>query len=122
MDESGAAAISASASSRRAFWHPVARSVDIAPGDVARARLLGRDLAVFRSADGVVSVLDDLCAHRGARLSAGTVDADCLRCPYHSWSYADDGRCVEIPQLAPEHAMPRDARGRRVPRSRSTPD
>ena len=47
------------------FWHPVARSVDVAPGRVVGARLLDRDLAVFRSADGVVSVLDD-----GARTAA----------------------------------------------------
>ena len=58
----------------------------------------------------MVSVLDDLCAHRGARLSAGTVDGECLRCPYHSWAYADDGRCTHIPQLAADRVIPRDAR------------
>jgi phenylpropionate dioxygenase-like ring-hydroxylating dioxygenase large terminal subunit len=92
------------------FWHPVARSVDVVPGAVVGARLLTRDLAVFRAGDGRVSVLDDLCAHRGARLSAGAVDRECLRCPYHSWSYAADGQCVDIPQLAPEHAIPGHAR------------
>jgi phenylpropionate dioxygenase-like ring-hydroxylating dioxygenase large terminal subunit len=92
------------------FWHPVARSVDVVPGSVVAARLLDRDLAVFRASDGVVSVLDDLCAHRGARLSAGTVDRHCLRCPYHAWAYADDGRCTDIPQLPPDRAIPRDAR------------
>jgi len=92
------------------FWHPVARSVDVTPGAVVGATLLGRDLAVFRTADGAVGVLDDLCAHRGARLSAGSVDVDCLRCPYHSWSYARDGQCTEIPQLAPDHAIPAQAR------------
>jgi phenylpropionate dioxygenase-like ring-hydroxylating dioxygenase large terminal subunit len=92
------------------FWHPVARSVDIEPGAVAPARLLDRELAVYRAFDGVVSVLDDLCAHRGARLSAGTVDRECLRCPYHSWAYADDGRCTHIPQLEADRSIPRDAR------------
>jgi phenylpropionate dioxygenase-like ring-hydroxylating dioxygenase large terminal subunit len=92
------------------FWHPIARSLDLAPGRVARATLLGRDLAVYRTATGRVAVLDDLCAHRGARLSAGAVDDECVRCPYHAWSYAGDGHCVEIPQLPADHAVPRNAR------------
>ena len=92
------------------FWHPVARSVDVVPGEVVAARLLGRDLAVFRAADGRVSVLDDLCTHRGARLSAGTVDDTCLRCPYHAWSYSAHGQCVDIPQLPADQSIPRQAR------------
>ncbi len=92
------------------FWHPVARSIDVVPGAVMPVRLLGRDLAVFRAGDGTVSVLDDLCAHRGARLSAGAVDRDCLRCPYHSWAYARDGQCVDIPQLGADHTIPAQAR------------
>ena len=55
-------------------------------------------------------MLDDLCAYRGARLIAGTVDGECLRCPYHSCAYADDGRCTHIPQLAADRVIPRDAR------------
>jgi phenylpropionate dioxygenase-like ring-hydroxylating dioxygenase large terminal subunit len=92
------------------FWHPVARSVDLAPGAVVGARLLGRDLVVFRAAGGEISVLDDLCAHRGARLSSGTVDDSCVRCPYHSWAYAGDGRCVDIPQLPADLPVPSPAR------------
>jgi vanillate O-demethylase monooxygenase subunit len=92
------------------FWHPIARSIDVVPGAVVPARLLDRDLAVFRAGDGTVSVLDDLCAHRGARLSAGAVDSDCLRCPYHAWAYRGDGKCVDIPQLAADHAIPALAR------------
>jgi vanillate O-demethylase monooxygenase subunit len=92
------------------FWHPVARSIDVRPGAVVGARVLDRDLAVFRADDGSVGVLDDLCAHRGARLSAGSVDDACLRCPYHAWSYDRNGRCTDIPQLAPEHPIPGHAR------------
>ena len=75
---------------------------------------------MFRAADGTVSVLDDLCAHRGARLSAGAVDDDCVRCPYHSWSYAGDGRCVDIPQLAPGPRDPARRRGSTRSGCRST--
>ncbi len=73
------------------FWHPVARSVDVPTGVVSAARLLGRDLAVFRAADGSVAVVDDLCAHRGARLSVGEVDGGCVRRPRPTWPVADAG-------------------------------
>jgi vanillate O-demethylase monooxygenase subunit len=92
------------------FWHPIARSADLAPGTVAAARLLDRELAVYRDAAGEAHVLDSRCAHRGARLSAGTVDGSCLRCPYHAWAYAADGCCVDIPQLSSQRSIPAAAR------------
>jgi vanillate O-demethylase monooxygenase subunit len=92
------------------FWHPVARAVDVAPGQVVAATLLDRDLALWRDHDGVVHVVDDLCSHRGARLSAGAVAASgCLRCPYHAWSFDGAGTCTDIPQLAPTTPIPRQA-------------
>jgi len=92
------------------FWHPVARSSDVRPGAVTSARLLERDLAVYRDASGDAHVLDSRCAHRGARLSDGRVDGACLRCPYHAWAYAADGRCVDIPQLDAQRSIPTAAR------------
>jgi vanillate O-demethylase monooxygenase subunit len=84
----------------RPFWHPVARSADVDPGQVVPVTLLGEQLVLWRTADGSLSLLDDLCSHRGVRLSMGTVTADdCLRCPYHAWEYSAEGRCTRIPQL-----------------------
>jgi vanillate O-demethylase monooxygenase subunit len=31
-------------------------------------------------------------------------------CPYHGWTYAADGQCVDIPQLEPGRAIPREAK------------
>lgn len=77
-------------------WHVVARAADLKPGDVTKARLLGRDLVVWRNADGVHAWFD-LCIHRGARLSGGRVEHQCLVCPYHGWEYNSEGACVRIP-------------------------
>ena len=41
-------------------------------------------------------------AQEGADLRLGGVEADGLRCAYHGWQYAPDGRCVAMPN------MPRD--------------
>jgi vanillate O-demethylase monooxygenase subunit len=81
------------------FWHPVARTIDLAVGGVLPVTLLERDLVLWRSADGTVGLVDDLCSHRGTRLSEGWVsDAGCITCPYHAWEYAPSGRCTRIPQ------------------------
>lgn len=77
-------------------WHVVARVSDFAPGTVASARLLGVDLVVWRAGDAF-QVWDDLCIHRGAKLSGGRVTDGCLMCPYHGWTYGPSGECVRIP-------------------------
>jgi len=77
-------------------WFAVARSCELVPGKPLAARLLGLDVVLWRSAEGV-HAWQDLCIHRGAKLSLGTVKNDCLVCPYHAWEYAASGQCVLIP-------------------------
>ncbi len=92
------------------FWHPVARSVDVAPGSVVLATLLGRELAVWRDDQRAVHVVDNRCSHRGTSLAQGKVTPNgCVRCPYHGWHFDGQGRCVLIPQLAPGLPVPRQA-------------
>lgn len=74
-----------------------------------RFTLLGDDLVAFRTKRGV-SVLLDLCIHRGVALSLGFIEDGILRCGYHGWAYDDTGRCVDIPSLAKGSAIPAKAR------------
>jgi phenylpropionate dioxygenase-like ring-hydroxylating dioxygenase large terminal subunit len=80
-------------------WFPVARSMDVAAvGDIRPARLLGRDLTVYRTGAGL-TVSQGHCPHRGAALWRGRLVDDHLECPYHGWRYGADGDCVAIPSL-----------------------
>lgn len=84
----------------RRFWHVIARSGDVVPGGLVPITLLDEQLVVGRTIVGELFLLDDLCAHRGVRLSMGDLlPSGCVRCPYHGWQYATDGRCTSIPQL-----------------------
>lgn len=84
----------------RPYWHPVARSDDVPAGTVVPVQLLGEELALWRGPDGHLGLVEDLCAHRGTRLSAGSVsEAGCVVCPYHAWEYEASGACTRIPQL-----------------------
>ena len=78
--------------------HPVASCSDLAPHHVARARLLGQDLATWRADDGFVNVWADRCIHRGVRLSVGMNNGAELVCQYHGWRYSNrTGSCSYIP-------------------------
>ncbi|HEY1765645.1 MAG TPA: aromatic ring-hydroxylating dioxygenase subunit alpha [Opitutaceae bacterium] len=77
-------------------WHVVARVSDLSPDSVTAFRLLGTDLVIWNGGGGI-QVWDDLCVHRGAKLSGGKVTEGCLRCPYHGWTYDRTGECVRIP-------------------------
>ena len=90
-------------------WHVVAYGRDVAPGALVPIRLLGRDLVAWRDAAGEAHVWEDLCIHRGARLSKGWIVDDTVACPYHGWRYDGTARCVLIP-VAPGQPIPPKAR------------
>lgn len=77
-------------------WYVVTESADVSDEPVA-VKVLGRDLVIWRSADGAVVAAPDRCPHREAPLSEGTVHDGCLVCPYHGWRFGDAGTCVEVP-------------------------
>lgn len=72
------------------------------PGDFITTTLAGQPLLMVRQTDGSVAVLHNRCAHRGAQLTleAAGHAGRLLRCPYHGWSYALDGRLQAIPLKA----------------------
>lgn len=85
-------------------WHVVCFSSDLQEGAVGRARLLGEELVTWRYA-GRPNVWQDLCVHRGSKLSLGWVRGDRLTCAYHGWTYDASGQCVMFP-AHPEQTSP----------------
>ena len=81
------------------YWYPLAWSDEIAPGKVIGRRFAGEPIALFRSADGVLSALEDRCAHRQVPLHLGVVSGQTLKCGYHGWSYDRAGACIDVPYL-----------------------
>lgn len=89
-------------------WHIVARAEDVEEGRPYPARLLDEDLVLWRSGEQVM-LWKDLCIHRGARLSMGTVSGGRLACPYHGWEYETSGQCARFP-AHPDQVPPAKAR------------
>lgn len=77
-------------------WYLIARDTDIGNTPVGLKRL-GRNLAVWRGADGKVRAVNDFCPHRGAKLSLGAVSNGNIACAYHGLEIDGDGVCVATP-------------------------
>jgi phenylpropionate dioxygenase-like ring-hydroxylating dioxygenase large terminal subunit len=56
-------------------WYVVAYARELTPGTLLPTTLLGRNLVAWRDDEGMAHVWEDLCIHRGARLSKGWITA-----------------------------------------------
>jgi vanillate O-demethylase monooxygenase subunit len=80
-----------------AAWHVVATSAEV--GDQPhQVMLLGEAWVLVRLPQGL-RAFRDVCPHRLAPLSAGSVADGTLQCGYHGWRFGADGACVDIPAL-----------------------
>lgn len=85
----------------RQYWIPVTPAADLREpgGRPIRVKLLGEDLVLFRARSGKIGIIGAFCPHRLAPLFYGRVEDDGLRCPYHGWKFAPDGKCMEMPNI-----------------------
>jgi 5,5'-dehydrodivanillate O-demethylase oxygenase subunit len=81
----------------RRYWWPVAAAAQLEPESVMRVRLLGEDLALYRTESGRLGLVSERCAHRGASLVYGIPEEEGLRCCYHGWRYDATGQCNDTP-------------------------
>jgi phenylpropionate dioxygenase-like ring-hydroxylating dioxygenase large terminal subunit len=83
---------------RRAWLYVAHESEVPRAGDYVLRRLGPDEVLLVRGEDGGLSLLHNRCAHRGARIvTQPSGNARQLRCPYHAWTYALDGRLIGVP-------------------------
>lgn len=67
------------------------------PGDYKAFDLMGKPVLITRRKDGTVGAMLNVCAHRGMILAPeGTGNARRFTCPYHAWTYGNDGKLLGV--------------------------
>lgn len=100
----------------RRYWHPVAAAVELTEQDpIRRIRIMSEDLVLYRDKSGCYGLVGAQCPHRRASLAFGKVDAEGIRCPYHGWKFAADGRCLEQPAEPPGSPLVGETRQKAYP-------
>ncbi len=107
----------------RSYWQPAALVDEFDPRldprmaarPVKAVRLLGQDLVLFRDGQERWGLIDRACPHRGADLAFGRLEPEGLRCPFHGWKFAVDGRCLETPAEPPGSTLCTRIRQRSYP-------
>ncbi|MGI9363500.1 MAG: aromatic ring-hydroxylating oxygenase subunit alpha [Parasphingorhabdus sp.] len=66
------------------------------PGDFKTVEVAGIPVLLVRNREGTVHALLNACTHRGAAVASGCGSAARFTCPYHGWTFAQDGDLVGI--------------------------
>ena len=89
-------------------WYAAAWVHEIPEGEKLDRVYLEKPIVIYRGESGNYIALDNRCCHRGAPLSLGRVEGDCIRCMYHGMKYDSGGVVIEIPGqdfIGPNHRV-----------------
>ncbi len=80
-------------------WICVGRETDLAqPGAYFALTVMAQPVVVWRDQQGRLRAFENVCRHRMAVIADGCGVSKYLRCPYHGWTYTDDGKLRAAPQ------------------------
>jgi phenylpropionate dioxygenase-like ring-hydroxylating dioxygenase large terminal subunit len=80
-------------------WVYVAHESELPqPGDYVVRAIVDEPLVVVRDEAGEVRVLLNRCRHKGMQICRSEAgNASHFRCPYHGWTYRNDGALIGVP-------------------------
>lgn len=67
-------------------WHKVADKDEIKDGEVKAVTAGSKTIALSLN-KGTYGALDNACPHQGGPLGDGSMEEECLRCPWHGWEF-----------------------------------
>ncbi len=84
-----------------ATWQVVARVDQLAQsGQYVTTNIGGEPVVVVRGEDGVLHAFYNVCRHHAAEVMTEPAGhCQVMRCPYHAWTYALDGRLKGMPEF-----------------------
>jgi phenylpropionate dioxygenase-like ring-hydroxylating dioxygenase large terminal subunit len=92
-------------------WYVAAGRPEIGRALLGR-KILGENVAMYRTEAGQAVALSDWCPHRGFSLSHSTLVGDTIQCGYHGMRFGASGACTHIPS---QGTIPNQMRVRTFP-------
>ena len=90
----------------RNYWYPAIVERKVGWRNPVKVTLLGEELCLFRGGNGHVAAIQDVCPHRGARLSEGKCHyRGTVACPYHGWVFDESGKNVAVLSEGPDSGV-----------------
>ena len=83
-------------------WTPVLAEAELSEGQRYKVDAAGVPVLLYRTT-GRVWAVASTCSHMGGPLDEGTIDGDCVTCPWHGSTFRfNDGAVVRGPASAPQ--------------------
>ncbi len=80
-------------------WQYICHESELSePGSYVTATLGNEPIFVLKIADRTLRSFHNICPHRGAQILAGNGICRRIVCPYHSWSFTENGAVHHIPK------------------------
>jgi nitrite reductase/ring-hydroxylating ferredoxin subunit len=67
------------------------------PGDYYATQIVDKPILLVRGKDGVAHAFLNACRHRGVKLAEGCGHGQGFTCPYHGWTYNNEGGLMSVP-------------------------
>lgn len=78
-------------------WYVVGTSTDFEINTPKKVTVWNKNYVVWKNEDEKYFALDDVCPHKGASLSQGTVENNNIVCPYHAYEFNTEGELKTVP-------------------------
>ena len=77
-------------------WYVISKSSEVPNGTLLTKKFIGKDIVLFKTITGKLSVIDAHCPHLGAHFGkGGDVVGETIRCPFHYFCFDVKGDCTE---------------------------
>ena len=67
------------------------------PGSYYTTEIAGRPIILTRDKNGKAHAFLNACRHRGVPIASGCGTAKAFSCPYHGWTFSNDGKLTSVP-------------------------
>ena len=88
-------------------WYVICRREEIEENKILLKYVFDQEIIIWKKKERIMA-WENLCIHRGSRLSLGSINNGILKCAYHGWEYNQDAQCVKIPSQ-PDIKIPKKA-------------